>query len=276
MGVPYAEVIGDPIAHSRSPQIHKFWLETLGIEGDYRAVRVGQADVADYLKVRRTDPDWRGCNVTMPLKQAVVPLLDSSRDPIVNCVSRRGAALVGSNTDSGGVDEVIADWGVCPNQARVAMIGAGGAAWAAIGALDVLCYFAIDIIVRDPAKGERFLDSVNLSGASCQVHSLEGAGEALRGRYAVINASPLGMVGYPAMPDTVLEGLGGMMEDGFAFDMVTAPVQTIFLDRARKASLSTSDGLTMLIGQARSSFMTFFGALPPEGLDSHLRRKLHS
>ena len=72
MGVPYAEVIGDPIAHSKSPLIHKFWLEKLGIEGDYRAARVRADELADYLEARRADPDWRGCNVTMPHKQAVL------------------------------------------------------------------------------------------------------------------------------------------------------------------------------------------------------------
>ncbi len=76
MGVPYAEVIGDPIAHSKSPLIHKFWLEKLGIEGDYRATRVTADELPAYFAARRSDPDWRGCNVTMPLKEAAYQLLD--------------------------------------------------------------------------------------------------------------------------------------------------------------------------------------------------------
>src|SRR5439155_19748837 len=76
MSNPYAEVIGDPVAHSKSPLIHRFWLEKAGIEGDYRTTRVEGPGLSAYLAQRRADPDWRGCNVTVPHKQAVIPLLD--------------------------------------------------------------------------------------------------------------------------------------------------------------------------------------------------------
>ena len=75
MGIPYAEVIGDPVEHSKSPVIHKFWLEKLGIEAEYRATRVAPAELRDYLASRRADPDWLGCNVTMPHKVRVWQLL---------------------------------------------------------------------------------------------------------------------------------------------------------------------------------------------------------
>ena len=74
MGVPYAEVIGDPIAHSKSPVIHKFWLQQLGMEGDYRRTQVRPEELESYIADRRADPDWRGCNVTMPHKQAIARL----------------------------------------------------------------------------------------------------------------------------------------------------------------------------------------------------------
>ncbi|HSM53830.1 MAG TPA: shikimate dehydrogenase, partial [Erythrobacter sp.] len=76
MSLPYAEVIGDPIAQSKSPAIHNFWLGKLGIDAEYRACHVTAAGLADYLDQRRQDSDWRGCNVTMPHKQAVIALLD--------------------------------------------------------------------------------------------------------------------------------------------------------------------------------------------------------
>ena len=68
---PYAEVIGDPIAHSKSPLIHGFWLDALGIAGEYRATQVSEAQLPDFIAGRRADPDWRGCNVTIPHKVAV-------------------------------------------------------------------------------------------------------------------------------------------------------------------------------------------------------------
>ncbi len=75
MSTPYAEVIGDPIAQSKSPLIHGFWLEALGLAGDYRRAHVKSDDLASYIEERRTDPDWRGCNVTMPHKGAVMDLV---------------------------------------------------------------------------------------------------------------------------------------------------------------------------------------------------------
>ncbi|TNE32989.1 MAG: shikimate dehydrogenase, partial [Alphaproteobacteria bacterium] len=71
MSRPYAEVIGDPIAQSKSPAIHNFWLGKLGIDAEYRAWHVRPGELAEYLRARNADDNWRGCNVTMPHKQAV-------------------------------------------------------------------------------------------------------------------------------------------------------------------------------------------------------------
>jgi len=271
MGIPYAEVIGDPIAHSKSPLIHRFWLEKLRIEGDYRAVRVTAEDLPAYFRSRCSDPDWRGCNVTMPHKEAAIPLLDHADDPVVNCVTLEAGSLVGFNSDYDGVDEAVEHWGFCPDGARVCIIGAGGAAWAAVESLDLRCYGDFDIVVRDPVKGEAFLEKCQTGG---RVFSIDDAEEAMAGRYAIINASPLGMIGHRAMPDTVLRGLARMWGEGYAFDMVTAPLQTPFLARARSVGLCATDGLSMLIGQARAAFHAFFGEFPPWELDGQLRRRL--
>src|ERR1700709_2832743 len=147
---PYAEVIGDPIAHSKSPAIHNFWLESIGIQAAYKATLV--TDLGVYFAARRGDPDWRGCNVTAPYKQNVIPFLDEA-SPIgaVNCIVRDGDRLLGLNTDVDGVKEALglnrspAKAGVQPSSAdwtpayagervgldRVVLIGAGGAAMAA-------------------------------------------------------------------------------------------------------------------------------------------------
>src|ERR1700712_1010761 len=147
----YAEVIGDPIAHSKSPAIHNFWIECLNMEATYHATLV--TELSAYFKARRGDLDWRGCNVTAPHKQAVIPFLDEA-SPIgaVNCVVRDGDRLGGLNTDPDGIREALgissrspakagaqhtdSDWTpafageqVCLD--RVVLIGAGGAAKAA-------------------------------------------------------------------------------------------------------------------------------------------------
>ena len=96
----YAEVIGDPIVQSKSPTIHGFWLGKLGIDADYRACHVTAEGLADYVASRRADPDWRGCNVTMPHKQAIMPLLDridpeAARIGAVNTVVFRDGRAIG-------------------------------------------------------------------------------------------------------------------------------------------------------------------------------------
>jgi shikimate dehydrogenase len=283
MGVPYAEVIGDPIEHSKSPAIHKFWLGKLGLEGDYRATRVTADELPAYLAARREDPDWRGCNVTMPLKAAVIPLLDEIRDDeigAVNCISRYEGGLRGSNTDAAGVDDAIMSWDFASGSERVCIIGAGGGARAAMWSLNVYCYCYFDLIVRDQAKGRALLDSCEMGG---DVYSFENASSAMKGRHGIINASPLGMAGFPPMPETVLGELAdvgyrrvlGRGRYGFALDMVTAPVRTAFVERAQAERLITSDGLSMLIGQARSAFRSFFGVFP-HGDDRELRERLTS
>lgn len=111
---PFAEVIGDPIAHSKSPAIHRFWLEALGIDAEYRATHVLPEALGNYFATRREDPAWRGCNITIPHKQAALDHVEDRggmRATIgaINCVvPAEDGALVGTNTDVGGFYSPIA------------------------------------------------------------------------------------------------------------------------------------------------------------------------
>lgn len=272
MTLPYAEVIGDPISHSKSPLIHKFWLGKLGIEGDYRATRVARNDLADYFASRRTDPYWRGCNVTMPHKQAVVPFLDDLDDPelgAVNCVLPRQGKLLGRETDSAGVDHALsygADNPTC-------IVGAGGAAYAAIASLSVTNLYNLNVIVRHLDQGRRLLERFGMDGG---VFSFDQAQSALNGCFGLINASPLGMAGCPAMPEAILQNLQLLDADAFVFDMVYSPLNTDLLTKAAHLDLETIDGLTMLIGQASHAFYHFFGSVAPAEHEQELRALLTS
>jgi len=241
---PYAEVIGDPIAHSKSPTIHNFWLESLGIDAEYRATRV--TDLCSFFGSRRGDPDWRGCNVTAPHKQAVMPFLDES-SPIgaVNCIVRDGDRLIGLNTDVDGVAEALAG----ADLGRVVMIGDGGAARAVLVAL---ANAEVTSITR------RNMDEVGL----------------LAGATLIINATPLGMGHAGPMPDALLDALPSAAPGATVFDMIYHPLDTLFLQAARAVGLRTVDGLTMLTGQARQAFRLFFGAEPPSEHDAELRALL--
>jgi shikimate dehydrogenase len=270
MGVPYAEVIGDPIAHSKSPLIHKFWLEKLGIEGDYRARRVHHNDLGDYFSEKRRDLAWHGCSITSPHKTAAIDYLDDFASEAVavgaiNCVYRSGNRLVGTNTDVDGIDEVL-DLYPWSNR-MVTLLGAGGAARAVLEALRRRSTLEIFMIVRSPDDARSLHRAFARSGA---VHSFDKPHISFSTSEYVINATPLGMTDQPPMPDAVLDELSRVSHDATVFDMVYTPVETELLKRAGALSLNTISGLHMLVGQARRAFQYFFGAAPPLEHDAEL------
>ncbi len=277
MSRPYAEVIGDPIAHSKSPLIHNFWLKTLAIDAEYRARHVLPGELAGYFAQRRQDPDWRGCNVTIPHKQPTAQLVDecdakASTIGAVNTVARmQDGRLVGTNTDVDGVEDALSGLDLAGRHAVV--IGAGGAARAAFALLAGKSAASVRVLARSPEKAMR---AAGECGLAAQVAPFVPGSGALEGAALVINATQLGMNGQSPMPDFVLNDLGGMAKDGLVFDMVYAPLETRLLRAARELGLNTSDGLTMLVGQAAKAFERFFGQSPPRDRDAQLRAILTS
>lgn len=275
MAVPYAELIGDPVAHSKSPLIHKFWLKKLGLCGDYRTKQLSQGTVADYLDERCADGDWRGCNVTSPLKAHAAEI---ALDPLGVC-ARLGAANaifrsplgcgIAANTDVEGVREALADTESLGNQ--VCVIGAGGAARAALEFLRLRNTLEVSLVVRDVQKARLVHRAFTSSGG---VYSFEQCDQALAGAEWIVNATPLGMEGMPPMPDKLLACLDETEDCALVFDMVYSPVETVLLKRARELGRKTSDGFTMLIGQAAPAFELFFGAAAPRQYDAELRELL--
>lgn len=280
MSRPYAEVIGDPIAQSKSPVIHGFWLGLLGIEAEYHRCHVTADGLTGYLAQRRGDALWRGCNVTMPHKQAIMPLLDriddeAARIGAVNTVVREAdGSLTGYNTDAPGFLEPVQPLLGEEDYRFAYVIGTGGAARAIIDAL-FHAEFMIWSISRNPAKAQaefgHYLSDdpeflIDLAGlpagplraADPEVFSL------------IVNATPLGMTGHPPLDLP----WGGFMANATVYDIVTSPVDTVLLQQARAQGLATIDGLAMLIGQAAVAFEKFFDAPAPRGEDAELRRLL--
>jgi shikimate dehydrogenase len=281
---PYAEVIGDPIAQSKSPTIHNYWLGKLGVDAEYRACHVTHAGLADYIAERRDDPDWRGCNVTMPHKQAIVPLLDrleigAELVGAVNTVTRRrNGMLAGSNTDGAGFLEPLRGDLSAAHLFRMArVLGTGGAARAIVAALAEEG-FVIVLAGRDPAKARALLDAIDPDGEHHAVdlaHFADPTEFAFDDRQGcfdlIVNASPLGMAGQPPLHFDFSHAPPGSV----VYDIVTHPLETEFLKGARTAGLRTIDGLSMLIGQAAVAFEKFFGESPPrDDGDAELRRLL--
>lgn len=278
---PYAEVIGDPIVQSKSPAIHGYWLGKLGLDADYRAAHVKPDGLGDYLAARRADTAWRGCNVTMPHKQAVIPLLDRL-DPLaktigaVNTIIREeDGTLSGYNTDAGGFIEPLRPLLEREHLFRMArVLGTGGAARAIVAAL-ARENVVIVLAGRNPEKARALLDELDPKGehhVAPLAHFSEPTDFTFDNREGcfdlVVNASPLGMAGQPPLPFDFSHVPPGSV----IYDIVTYPIETPLLKAAREAGFQTVDGLSMLIGQAAEAFTRFFGDTPPrdEG-DAELR-----
>lgn len=260
-GTPFAEVIGDPVAHSLSPTIHRRWLAELGLPGDYRATRVRPDELADYLDRRRDDPDWRGCNVTMPLKEHILPLLDTVHRAVaeigaVNTVRRDSSGrLHGRTTDVHGIWRALE--GVAIEGRAVTIVGAGGAARSAAFALRRAGAASLHIAARRPEQAERL---------ARDLFPLATIGGVTAGPPAdlLVNASPLGMAGHdwPRLP------LDLLAPDGTVFDMVYRPSVTALMAAAEQRGHRVIGGAPMLLHQAAEAFATLFDrAAPPDTFD---------
>lgn len=267
MGIPYAEVIGDPIAHSKSPLIHKFWLGKLGLEGDYRRTLVASHDLRAHLQMRRGDRDWAGCNVTLPHKVDVMELLDglfpaAKTVGAVNLVMNHNGTLLGSNSDLRGFAEPFRSR--YPGRGTAALLGAGGAARAAFIALAALNFDIVHIANRTPGNAEAMLRSLNQRRfKACSLTDPIPPVDLL------VNASAAGSSGNDFDFD-----LSALPDEAIVYDIVYAPLETPLLAAARARGLRTIDGLSMLIGQAAAAFVYFFDGIPPREYDSELRELL--
>ena len=268
MNRPYAEVIGDPIAHSQSPRIHRFWLDATGVDGDYRATHVLPDALPAYFAERRDDPAWRGCNITVPHKIAALDQIEDRGDVrhtigAINLAFRADdGAIIGTNTDAAGFYAPIADLDLAG--APVTVVGAGGAARAILFALARIGVGPVTILNRSPLKGAGLLSTFGLKG---RVLPLDAAVPPCA---LLVNASTLGMAGQPVFaPD-----LSALAADSVVYDIVYAPLETPLLAAARDRDLPTIDGLEMLIGQAAVAFEILFDRAPPRARDAELRAML--
>jgi shikimate dehydrogenase len=264
----YAEVIGDPIAQSKSPAIHNFWLRKLGIESDYRATRVTRAELADFIAGRRQERAWRGCNVTMPLKLDAIMLADETSDRAVaagatNLLVRKEDKLLAGNTDVGGVMQLLGPRIQEGVPGGITLLGNGGAARAVLVAVKLLDYPGVRIQARDVSAAYKLAIEFGLEIEPVPFdHPVDTEG--------LVNATPLGMKGVE--PFTI--DIARMPANGFVFDMVTEPLDTPLLRSARERGLAVTDGITMLVEQAAASFMLLFGSQAPRQFDGELLKAL--
>lgn len=266
---PYAEVIGDPIDHSLSPLIQGFWLESLGIEASYGRRQIARADLPAYIAEKRADPDWRGSNVTMPLKLDAVALADEATDRAVsagaaNVLMLREGRLVAANTDVGAIATLLARLhGAKARMGTVTLLGNGGSARAALVALKLVGLSMVRIQARDLGEAMKLAVEFGMEAEPAPfTEQIVSDG--------LINATPLGMAGR----DCLNCDLSHMPAGGWVFDMVYNPADTPLVHSARQRGLVVVTGLDMLVEQAAASFKLFFGQDPPRDRDAELWHRL--
>jgi shikimate dehydrogenase len=247
-----AAVIGSPVAHSLSPAIHCAAFKAAGVDWTYVAFEVAEGAVDAALAAMRT-LGIGGLSVTMPHKQAAARAVDRL-DPAaraldsVNTVSWDGDDLVGSSTDGAGFVASLAEAGVSVDGARVAIIGAGGAARSVIDALARSGASDITVLNRSEERAEQ-------AAALATVASVGIISDITRADI-VVNATSVGMgddAGLPCDPE--------LFRDGHVVaDLVYHPLETAWLRAAKMRDLATVDGLGMLVHQAALQQQIWLGS----------------
>ena len=254
-------VIGWPVAHSRSPLIHGYWLKHYALEGSYGREAVASEDLGGFLG-RLSSLGFVGCNVTLPHKEAAFGLVQVE-DPMtrqieaVNTIYADGDRLIGFNSDAYGflahLRSVLPDWRA--QGANVVVLGAGGAARAIIAGLLGEGVGRVAIANRTESRGaavsRHFGPTASTLGWSQLAKHLATCD-------LLVNTTQLGMAGQPPL-DIDLDGLPG---GAVVADVVYVPLETDLLRRARVRGHRVVDGLGMLLHQAVPGFEAWFGTRP--------------
>ena len=260
-----AGVVGNPIAHSLSPLLHAHWLEAYGIDGAYVPLKVARESFAFALKGLRLS-GFAGLNVTVPHKEAAFAIAERVDDAAraagaVNLLIFRDGYIEGRNTDSAGLAaSLVEHLGAKALQGKsVALIGAGGAARAAILALDNLGARDIKIVARNPARAEDLVCAFKAATkASLQSFGFEDWSKAAANIALLVNTTSAGMKGNPPLGLS----LDPLPRDAAVCDIVYNPLETPLLADARERGHKTVDGLGMLMHQAVPAFEAFYGKEP--------------
>lgn len=260
--IPLAGVIGHPIAHSRSPMLHGYWLKRYGIKGHYIPMDIGQSDLKAALQVL-PKLGFVGLNVTLPHKETVLALADvvTDRAALIGAANtlifRKDGKIHADNTDGAGFVANLRQnaplWN--PASGPAALFGAGGAARAIIAALIELGVPEIRIANRSRPRAEALRNDF---GARLQVWDWVHAGSMLQGARLVINATVLGMTGKPDFNVSLDDLAAGTV----VTDLVYTPLMTRFLIEAQDRGAQIVDGLGMLLHQAAPGFERWFNHRP--------------
>lgn len=256
-------VIGDPVAHSLSPLLHQTMIDQTGAAYRYDVRTVRPEELPAFVRWAKNG-GCAGFNVTMPHKEAILPLLDevdatAASCGAVNTVCIREGRAIGHNTDGTGFLDSLAGQGFYPQGRTVLLLGAGGAAKAVGHALAaagagriIVCARRLEraaaLAAQLPGCGEGIVlaqDAIQQAASACDL---------------LVNATPLGMAGSPAFAR--LDFLQAMPPHAVVYDLVYHPRRTALLEEAARQGLRAVGGIDLLIRQAVRAFTFFTGETP--------------
>jgi shikimate dehydrogenase len=265
-GRPFAAIVGWPVEHSRSPALHGYWLKKHGIDGHYGRLPVEPKPEAlrALIAFLRTTPNARGCNLTLPHKVDIMPLLDrihpdAERIGAVNTVIKQpDGSLEGRNSDAFGFLAALRQgapaWQAADGPAVV--LGAGGAARAVVASLVDAGAPELRLINRTQQA------AINLGvaftpqdGRQIAIERWDERSQMLEGAALLVNTTSLGMKGQPPLEIDLARLPGNAVVD----DIVSVPLETPLLAAARGRGNTCIDGLGMLLHQGRLGFEAWFG-----------------
>lgn len=260
--IPLAGVIGHPIAHSRSPALHGYWLNTYGLPGHYVPMDVAPADLETVLR-SLPKAGFVGANVTVPHKEAALRLADhvSDRASVIGAantlVFRADGSIHADNTDGYGFMQNLRagapDW--VPQDGPAVVFGAGGAARAVLQALAEAGVPEILLTNRTRSRADHLKEEF---GQRITVVDWVQAGNVIENAELVVNTTSLGMQGQPELRIP----LDGLQPGTVVTDLVYTPLKTRLLEQAEAAGCTVVDGLGMLLHQAVPGFERWFGLRP--------------
>ncbi len=262
-----AAVLGHPISHSLSPKLHGYWLEKYKIAGSYEAIDTPPKILGERL-FQLKEEGFSGVNLTVPLKEAVLPLLDelsitAKEIGAVNTVTFKDGKMIGDNTDAYGFIQNLQNEAenLTPYLNHAFVIGAGGAAKAVISGLISVGVKKITVVNRTLEKAK----IIAKMSENIEVLEWEKRNESLSSVSLLVNSTSLGMKGQPALPLS----LESLAVNALVTDIVYNPLHTELLKLAKQRGNYIVDGLGMLIHQAVPAFESFYGIKPE--LDNELK-----
>ncbi len=257
-----AGLLGWPVAHSRSPVIHNHWLQKYGIPGRYVLFPVPPENLAAALHGMAA-LSLRGCNVTTPHKQAVMPFIQHV-DPLARRIGAvntivvgQDGSLTGFNNDGNGFVQSLRDArpGWRPDAGPIVVVGAGGAARAVVASLADQGAREIRLVNRTFERARALADEY---GPPVRAYPWDDRAELLAGAMLLANTTDRGMNGKPALD----LDLARLPAGAIVGDLIYTPPETPLLAAARARGNLTVNGLGLLLNQARPAFNAWFGTMP--------------